>query len=632
MGADKKTEKPGNVVESIHKRDYWDEYLAKPIRSETLMADEGRKKVSLNGPWHYAVDQHNTCLRAGWHKFSTSESIYEGFRPMFPMMGIKEEDFPPEMAKTIDLTVAARNMTPMDFDFDEWPVMDLPACWNMVDEKFLIYEGSMVFTRKFDADLSDDERLFLGIGAAGYRCVVFLNGKLMGTHLGASTDFYVELTDDVLAENNRLILVVDSTRRDTQVPTENFDWFNYGGAYRDIELIFTPKVFIKNYNVSLVPDGTFKNLSCKVLLSDPIDGEVTLNISELDITASVSIKAGEGEIEFSANVELWSPANPKLYDVSVDYEGDTLSDQIGFREIRVKGEEVHLNGKSIFLKGISCHEESVKNGKALSLDEVRENLTIAKELGCNFVRLAHYPHRRESAKLADEMGVMLWEEIPVYWAIDFPNPDTYADAENQMKELILRDWRRASVIIWSVGNENEDSDERLSFMSKLADCCRELDPTRLVSAACLVNWQEKSMDDRLADHLDIIGINEYYGWYMPGVENVEIFFGNTDIPKPFVISEMGAGALPGHHGDAGEFFTEEKQEAVYKEQLEAIKKIPRVRGLSPWILYDFRSPHRTNTLQNYYNLKGLLSADKTYRKPAFSVLQSFYVDYIKDSY
>ena len=105
-------------------------------------------------------------------------------------------------------------------------------------------------------------------------------------------------------------------------------------------------------------------------------------------------------------------------------------------------------GKEIFLKGISCHEESVENGKALSIDEIRENLKIAKELGCNFVRLAHYPHSRETARLADELGMMLWEEIPVYWAIDFGNPETFADAQNQMTELILRDWRRASVIIW----------------------------------------------------------------------------------------------------------------------------------------------------------------------------------------
>jgi len=630
MGVEKEEKKPGNVQEAIHLRDYWSEFVNKPIRSQTLMADEGRKKISLNGPWHYSVDPFNTCLRSGWFKFSTSESVYWGFRHMFSQMGINEEDFPPEVIQKLDLAKIAGTMTPMDFDFDEWPVLDLPACWNMESERLFLYEGSMVSTRLFDADVSGDERVFLRIGAANYRCVVFLNGKLMGTHLGGSTDFYVEFTDDLLETGNRLILLVDNTRRDTQIPMDNFDWFNYGGIYRDIELVFAPKVFIKNYNVFLTPDGTFKNMSCKVSLSDPVDGEVILNLPELGTNISIPVTAGEGEIAFSAEPDLWNPDNPKLYDVSVEYNGDMLSDRIGFREIRVAGETIQLNGKEIFLKGISCHEESVENGKALSIDEIRENLKIAKELGCNFVRLAHYPHSRETAKLADELGMMLWEEIPVYWAIDFGNTDTFKDAENQMTELILRDWRRASVIIWSVGNENEDSDERLAFMSKLASCCRMLDSTRLVSAACLVNWEEKKIDDRLAEHLDIIGINEYFGWYHPGIDNLGKFFENTDIPKPFVISEVGAGARQGRHGASDEFFTEEKQAAVYTEQLEAMKKIPQIRGISPWILYDFRSLRRTNPIQDYYNLKGLLSADKTYRKPAFSILQSFYTAQNKD--
>ncbi len=630
MGAAKEEKRPGNVQESIHLRDYWKEFLNKPIRFQTLMADEGRKKASLSGLWHYSIDPFNTCLRSRWYKFSTSESVYWGFRHMFSQMGINEEDFPPEVIHELDLVKIARTMTPMDFDFDEWPTLELPACWNMVSERLFLYEGPMVFTRMFEVDVSEVERVFLRIGAANYRCVIFLNGKLMGSHLGGSTDFYVELTEDILETGNRLILVDDNTRRDTHVPMDNFDWFNYGGIYRDIELVFTPTVFIKNYNVFLVPDGTFRNMSCKVSLSDPVDGEAVLNMPELGTRISVPVTGGEGETRFSVEAILWNPERPKLYDVSIEYNGDKLSDRVGFREIRIAGEKILLNGTEIFLKGISCHEESVANGKALSVDEIRENLGVAKELGCNFVRLAHYPHSRETAKLADELGMMLWEEIPVYWAIDFGNPDTLKDAENQMTELILRDWRRASVIIWSVGNENEDSDARLSFMSRLAGCCRDLDSTRPVSAACLVNWESKKIDDRLAEHLDIVGINEYFGWYHPGIDNLRKFFENTDIPKPFVITEMGAGARSGRRGPSDEFFTEEKQAAVYEEQLEAIKKTPQIRGISPWILYDFRSLRRTNPIQDYYNLKGLLSADKTYRKPAFFVLQSFYTARAKE--
>lgn len=120
---------------------------------------------------------------------------------------------------------------------------------------------------------------------------------------------------------------------------------------------------------------------------------------------------------------------------------------------------------------------------------------------------------RKPVQLADEIGLLLWEEVPVYWGIHFDSEDTYNDAENQLKELIIRDYNRASVIIWSVGNENADTDERLSFMGKLAECAHRLDHTRMVSAACLVNYEKNAIEDKLEQYLDIIGLNEYCGWY-----------------------------------------------------------------------------------------------------------------------
>src|SRR5690554_7119533 len=171
----------------------------------------------------------------------------------------------------------------------------------------------------------------------------------------------------------------------------------------------------------------------------------------------------------------------------VIFQENRITDYTGFREIRVAGTEILLNGKPVFLKGICYHEESVTNGKALSEEEIIENIKLAKELGCNYIRLAHYPHSGQTARLADRLGVMLWEEIPVYWAIDFTNRETYRDAENQLTELITRDKNRPSVIIWSVGNENPDTDARFRFMNSLVQKAKKLDPTRPVSAACLVD-------------------------------------------------------------------------------------------------------------------------------------------------
>lgn len=578
-------------VSDIHLEDYTEQYETPCVDASNMVFTDGRKQESLNGPWHYAVDQYDTCIRQKWFEERYVDS--QGFT------------------------------LPVDYSFDEWPAMELPSCWNTVDPMCLLYEGSMVFTRTFSCIPDGNEEVFLKVGAANYLIRVFVNGKYLGMHRGGSTPAFFNISS-VLKENNRVILQADSTRRPEQVPTENTDWFNYGGVYRDIELIYVPKVYIKDFRIALVPDGTFSNILVEAELSSKISSNAILLIPELNIQKKIPIIEGMGKLEFQADPILWSPENPKLYDVELSCEDDKVTDRVGFREIKVSGRDIFLNGNPLFLRGISCHEESVKNGKALTDAERIETIKIAKELGCNFMRLAHYPHHENMAKLADELGLLLWEEIPVYWAIRFNREKTYLDAENQLKELIKRDYNRASVIIWSVGNENADSDERLNFMKSLADCAHENDKTRLVSAACLVDFGENRIADRLEASLDVIGINEYCGWYNPDFSTLPKVLYNSNPDKPVIITEFGADAMKGYHGTAQDKGTEECQEKIYQQQIEVIKDIEYIKGMTPWILYDFRCPRRTSHIQGYYNRKGLLSEDKTYKKPAFYVLQEYY--------
>ena len=582
---------PKMYVSDIHLENYTEQYEGKQATASDVVFTGGRETVSLNGTWKYAVDQYDTCLRQKWHR----------------------ERYVDERGFTV----------PVDFSFDTWPEMELPVCWNTVRPEFIIYDGSMVFTKKFVFDKKADETVYLRIGAVNYICRVFLNGEYIGMHRGGSTPAFFEVSD-FLKEENRIIIAADSTRRPEQVPTENTDWFNYGGVYRDIELVRVPKVHIKDFRIGLVPDGAFRNIQVKVRLSSPVDAAAEVCIEELGIQTEVQVMEGVGEAVIVAEPELWSPETPKLYDVTCTCLGDTVSDRVGFREIKVKGRDILLNGKAVFLRGISCHEDSAVNGKALTDEERIENIKLAKELGCNFMRVAHYPHHENMAKLADELGVLLWEEIPVYWAILFDRDKTYEDAENQLRELITRDWNRASVIVWSVGNENADSDERLSFMSRLAQCAHREDATRLVSAACLVEGAKNQIADRLTAYLDVIGINEYYGWYSPDFEKLPQLFENSNPDKPVIITEFGADALTGLHGGLTDKGTEEYQAYVYEKQIETIRGISYIKGMTPWILYDFRCPRRTASIQGYYNRKGLLSEDKKYKKPAFAVLQKFY--------
>lgn len=586
-------EKPKIYMSDIHLENYTEQYETKQANADTMVFDSGRKKDLLNGTWQYAVDQYDTCLRQQWFK-----------EKRFDEHG---------------------NTLPLDYSFEEWQVMELPCCWNVISEKYLLYDGSMVFTRKFSYHKAEEENVVLKIGAANYLCRVFLNGEYVGMHRGGSTPCYWDITE-FLKEENRIIIVVDSTRRAEQVPTENTDWFNYGGVYRDIELLYLPKTYIKDFKIGLVPDGTYSKVQVQLVLSEQISAEAEICMEELGVKEQLQVVDGIAERVVDVKPELWSPENPKLYDVEVSCLKDHVSDKVGFREIKVEQGEILLNGKPIFLRGISCHEESAENGKALTERERIENLMLAKQLGCNFMRIAHYPHSERMAKLADEYGILLWEEIPVYWAIRFEREKTYEDAQNQLSELMNRDWNRASVVIWSVGNENADTDERLKFMSSLADCAHAQGGNRLVSAACLVDSEKNVIADRLIDSLDVIGINEYCGWYTPDFEKLPQLMENSRPQKPVIITEFGADALAGHHGTKTDKGTEECQAYVYERQIKTLRDIDYIKGMTPWILYDFRCPRRTSYIQNYYNRKGLCSADKKYKKMAFGVLQKFYLE------
>lgn len=569
-----------------------DQYEDVKATAETMLYDGLRKRQSLDGLWHYGIDQYDTCLRAKWYE----ENYYDG----------------------------EGRQLPVDFSFDEWPVMQLPCCYNMVRPELFLYEGSMVFTRSFFFEKKDGEKAILKIGAANYVCRIFLNKRFVGMHRGGSTPAYFDITEYVEREN-RIVITVDNTRHSWQVPMENTDWFNYGGIYRSMELFVVPDIYVKDMCVMLDSgDPSHQTIQVRVVLSEPATGQGRMRIPELSVDVPVEIKEGAGAVSVKANPVLWTPDEPMLYEVEISYEGDVLRDRIGFRDIRVEGHKILLNDKEIFLRGVSCHEDSVANGKALTDEERMENIRIAKELGCNFMRLAHYPHHENMARLADEMGLLLWEEVPVYWDIAFDNPATYEDAENQLMELIKRDKNRASVIIWSVGNENLDTESRYRFMSNLVRAAKEEDSSRLVSAACLVNGKTNRIEDRLGDCLDVIGINEYCGWYEPDFEKLPDLLLNSKPDKPVIITEFGADARCGHRGSISDKGTEDCQAFIYEKQVETLEKIPYVQGMTPWILYDFRCPRRLSLIQGYYNLKGLCSADKKHKKLAFAVLKEFY--------
>lgn len=560
--------------------------------ADTFAYTDGRKAESLDGMWGFTPDVFRSVTRK--NLFSAEGKDGSG------------------------------RAVPMDLDFASMDKIQVPGCWNCLDDRYWLYEGESVYSRTFVyAKENEGERVLLKIGAANYECRIWLNGSLLARHQGGFTPFYTDLTDR-LKEMNHIVITVNNRRELEQVPSMNYDWFNYGGITRSVELFRLPEVYIKEFTGNLVPDGTYETIEMKVRLNCAREGLCCrFSINELGVSSEVMTDGtGTARCVVMARPELWSCGHPKLYEVEARCGEDLVRDQIGFREIKCVGKDVFLNGKSIYLKGVCCHEESRDRGRIQTDDERLQILNTAKELGCNILRLTHYPHSERMAVLADQAGMMLWEEIPVYWALDFENPETYDNAQNQLKELIFRDRNRASVVIWSVGNENPDTRPRLDFMKGLIDTCKQYDNTRLTSAACLVDVDTMCVKDRLAEFVDLVAFNEYYGWYYRDYEGVKIILDHTEIHKPMVISETGAGARAGHHGGAEELFTEEHQERVYENQIRYTDG--RIQGMFPWVMYDFLSPIRKHPMQDGKNSKGLIAMDKTTRKKAFYTLQQYY--------
>ena len=589
-----------NAYANIHFEGYAQKFDLQNLNHRNMIFTDYRDKESLNGKWRFTIDPYDTGLRGNWHLLEPRD--------------------------------ANGRRTPWDYDYDGGDEIPVPSCWNMFKPEYYYYEGSAWYAREFSYyPESAGERVFLRVGAANYDTKVYLNEQFLGNHYGGSTPFYVELTGKLQTENI-IQICVNNTRTLDRVPMRNTDWFNYGGVYRDVDLFRVPEDFIKDFTVSLVPDNSYGRVQVTVTVDKSVNNEpVVFEIPELNITQTATLQEGSCRFEVEASPELWSPENPRLYEVRASFRSDRVRDWVGFRQITVEGTRILLNGREVFLRGICVHEDDAWLGKSSNEADIRRRFADARELGCNFVRLAHYPHSELAARIADELGMLLWEEIPVYWAIDFSNPRTFQDAENQLVELIKRDRNRASVIIWSVGNENPDSDERLSFMSRLAQTAKNLDPTRLISAACLVNHTEIKIEDRLTAFLDVIGLNEYYGWYNPNFEEMIQLGANSNPEKPVIISETGADALAGYHSSKSDLFSEEYMEEVYKKQVAHLRDLKYVKGISPWILYDFRAERRYNRYQQGYNRKGLIASDKKTRKLAFYVLQRFYREKMEEN-
>jgi len=563
----------------------------------------GRNTTSLDGLWRTIVDPY--------------ENGYYDYRRKPLANGFGSDKDP------VDKSVL------QEYDFATDKTLFVPGDWNTQRAELYYYEGTVWYRKRFEYKITAGNRLFLHFAAVNYEAIVFFNGREIGRHSGGFTPFNFEITGMVKTGENSVVVKVDNKRLPEGVPTINTDWWNYGGITRQVNLIETPATFIRDYYVQL-KKGDKNTISSWIQLDgkDPVQ-QVNIEIPELKISRKVRTdQNGYASFDIKAKPVYWSPENPKLYKVSIISENDTISDEIGFRTIETKGTKILLNGEETFLRGICIHEEAAyRNGRAYSSDEASVLLGWAKEMGCNFVRLAHYPHNEQMIRQAEKMGILVWSEIPVYWTIQWSNQDTYKNAENQLTDIITRDKNRTNIIIWSIANETPQSQERFDFLSRLAAKARSLDNVRFVSAA-LEKEEVKpgliTVNDQLSKLFDIISFNEYVGWYDGLPEKCDRVEWTFSERKPVIITEFGGECVYGLRGSKTDRFSEDYQEDLYMRSVNMFKRIPGLAGTTPWILKDFRSPRRQLPgIQDDFNRKGLVS-DKGQKKKAFYIMQKWY--------
>ncbi len=573
--------------------------VAQPSAMQNVM---GRECESLNGKWYAITDQMDIGLRQKWGAPSTERNT-ETLRELY---------------------------------FEGGMTLDVPGDWNSQNPEFVYYEAPMWYKRNFNYTPQPNTRQFLHFAAICTNSMVYLNGELLGEHFGGFTPFQFEVTDKLNDGHNHIVVRVDNTRRVDNIPALGFDWWNYGGITRDVDIVTTPETFIEDYWVRLAK-GSMKQVDIDVKLNgeSSANAEVVVSLGGTKISKKLKTDSeGVATLSFDADLELWSPENPHLYDVVVESADDRVEDEIGFRSLTVEGCEIMLNGEPIFLRGINIHEE-IAMDRRRSIDEAdAEFLTNeALDLGCNFIRLSHYPHNEHMVKMCERKGIMMWEEIPVWQAIDFTNPKVCNNATNMMHEMVARDKNRCGIIIWSVSNETFRANKsRNDFLFSLVDNVREWDDTRAVSSALNGSFYKEGddtkliLDDPLMEKLDIIGINKYMGWYDAWkADPAETEFVTLD-DKPMIVSEFGAEAIYANYGDGENLnaWSEDYMKKAYEDDLMAFENTPNFRGCAPWILFDFRSPRRAHAMyQQGWNRKGLISPEGN-RKQAWHVMFNYY--------
>ena len=519
--------------------------------------------------------------------------------------------------------------------------VDLPHTWNNIDGQDGgndYWRGSCTYKTGFAAPAFDPaaQQVWLQFEGVGDSAKVSLNGTEIANHDGGFSTFRADITA-LLKEQNELTVIADNSKNDFVYP-QKADFTFYGGIYRTVSLLVVNKNHIAldhlgGPGVQITPTVQGANADIRVETRVSGEGEVAISILDAEGREVLAGKGGDTTLTMEYP-HLWDGIrDPYLYTcvVRLMKDGqpvDEVRQRFGVRSFSVDPKQgFFLNGRPYPLHGVSRHQDRKGLGNAITREMHDEDMQLIKELGANTIRLAHYQHDQYFYDLCDEVGMVVWAEIPY---ISEHMPNGRANTISQMKELIVQNYNHASIVCWGVSNEITISTKNNRDMRdnhhQLNDLCHEMDKTRLTTLAC---YAMCGPFNPVAHITDLVSWNLYLGWYVPGLFLNDLwmdFFHLCYPNRALGFSEYGAEGMPNLHSEhprRGDH-TEEYQAIYHEYMLECFARHKWLWSTHVWNMYDFAADARDQGGEPGMNHKGLVTFDRKTRKDSFYIYKAWW--------
>ena len=556
-----------------------------------------RRQRTLDGQWEFLVDPDDEGREAGYH-----------------------ESFPSGEADRLSV----------------------PSSWN-AHREYADYVGPAWYRRTFET--REASSLYFTFHGVAHEATVYLDGEEIASHLGSYTPI-TALARDLDAGEHELVVRADNTRTETTLPHDGVDWFPHGGIHREVVVETVPDVYVRDLAVEYDLYGDEATVEAEVTLHNvgpkPAEPDLSVSVGDASVSESVEVYGMDATtatlvLDVDA-IDRWSPDDPTLYDVEARLSGeqaderdgdvfeDDLRDRVGFREVTTDGREILVNGEPVEIAGVNRHEDHPEWGSAQPLRIQERDLDLVRRAGCTAVRCSHYPNHPRFLDLCDEAGILVIEEIPM-WGVDASKTTaTQERAQRALIEMVERDRHHPSIFAWSLSNECEnDAATVVDATRQLKWAAEGVDGSRLITVASNTDFEGGT--DGVFELCDFLSVNAYWGWYRDGdwgefLDDIADEYGE----KPIVVTEFGAGAVPGDRTHEGRKWSESYQADLLGDCVDLFRDRDDVAGFTVWQFCDtLTNPDQAMTRPRTRNNKGVLDE---YRRPkeAYHVLRDRLTD------